>query len=54
MGGREEVTGDWGKFHNEELLYFSPDIICMIKLSCLTWVGKLEETTWNTLAYMAQ
>jgi hypothetical protein len=30
---REEMTGDWGKLHNEELhyLYSSPNIIMMIK-----------------------
>jgi hypothetical protein len=30
---RDEVAGDWGKLHNEELhnLYSSPDIIRIIK-----------------------
>jgi hypothetical protein len=30
---RDEVTGEWGKLHNEELrdLYSSPDIIRIIK-----------------------
>jgi hypothetical protein len=30
---RDEVTGDWGKIHNEELndLYSSPNIIFVIK-----------------------
>jgi hypothetical protein len=30
---REEVTGGWKEFHNEELhnLYFSPNIIRVIK-----------------------
>jgi hypothetical protein len=30
---RDEVTGSWGKLHNEELfnLYFLPSIIRMIK-----------------------
>jgi hypothetical protein len=30
---RDEVTGDWGKLHNEELhnLYSSPNIIRMMK-----------------------
>jgi hypothetical protein len=31
---RDEVTGGWGKLHNEELhnLYSSPSIIRMIKI----------------------
>jgi hypothetical protein len=31
---RDEVTGEWGKLHNEELheLYSSPSIIRIIKL----------------------
>jgi hypothetical protein len=30
---RDEVTGEWGKMHNEELhnLYSSPDIIRQVK-----------------------
>jgi hypothetical protein len=30
---RDEVTGEWGKVHNEELhnLYSSPDIISQVK-----------------------
>jgi hypothetical protein len=24
---RDKVTGEWRKLHNEELLYYSPDII---------------------------
>jgi len=31
---REEVTGEWRKLHNEELIhiYFSPNIVQVIKL----------------------
>jgi hypothetical protein len=37
--GRDEVTGDWRKLHNEELhnLYSSPNIIRMIKSWRLRW-----------------
>jgi hypothetical protein len=37
----DEVTGDWRKFHNEELhnLYSSPSIIRMIKLRRTRWAG---------------
>ncbi|KAJ4443780.1 hypothetical protein ANN_05558 [Periplaneta americana] len=38
---RDEVTGEWRKFHNAELhaLYSSPDIIRNIKSRCLRWAG---------------
>jgi len=36
-----EVTGNWRKLHNEELfdLYFSSDIINVIKLRRKRWAG---------------
>jgi hypothetical protein len=38
---RNEVTGGWGKLHNDELhnLYSSPSIIRMIKLRRMRWAG---------------
>jgi hypothetical protein len=38
---RDEVTGEWRKFHNEELhnLYSSPDIIRQIKSRRMRWAG---------------
>jgi hypothetical protein len=38
---RDEVKGDWGKLHNEELhnLYSSPSIITMIKSRRMRWAG---------------
>jgi hypothetical protein len=38
-----EVTGDWRKLYNEELhnLYFSPNIIRMIKSSRMRWAGHM-------------
>jgi hypothetical protein len=36
---RDEVTGEWRKLHNDELyaLYFSPNIIRVIKLRRMPW-----------------
>jgi hypothetical protein len=38
---RDEVTGGWGKLHNEELhnLYSSPNLITMIKSSSIRGTG---------------
>jgi hypothetical protein len=38
---RDEVTGGWGKLHNEELhnLYSLPSIIRMIKSRRMRWAG---------------
>jgi hypothetical protein len=38
---RDEVTGGWRKFHNEELhnWYSSPSIIRMIKSRRMIWAG---------------
>jgi hypothetical protein len=38
---RDEVTGEWRKFHNRELhiLYSSPDIIRRIKSRRMRWAG---------------
>jgi hypothetical protein len=38
---RDEVTGEWGKLHNEELqdLYSSPSIIRIIKSRRMRWTG---------------
>jgi hypothetical protein len=39
--GRDEVTGDWRKLHNEELhnLYSSSNVIRMIKSRRMRWAG---------------
>jgi hypothetical protein len=38
---RDEVTGEWRKFHSVELhiLYSSPNIIRQIKLKTVRWAG---------------
>ena len=40
---RDGVTGEWGKLHNEELndLYYSPNIVQVIKLRRMRWAGHL-------------
>jgi hypothetical protein len=45
---RDEVTGEWGKLHNEELsdLYSSPIIIRIIKSRRMRWAG-YAETMWK-------
>jgi hypothetical protein len=38
---RDEVTGEWRKLHNEKLnyLYFSPNIVRVIKSRKIGWTG---------------
>jgi len=41
---RDEVTGEWRRFHNEELndLYSSPNIVQVIKSRRMRWAGHVE------------
>jgi hypothetical protein len=41
FGPKRDVTGEWGKLHNEELhdLYSSPSIIRTIKTRRMRWAG---------------
>ena len=48
---RDEVTGEWRRLHNEELndLYFSPNIVRVIKSRRITWAGhvaRMSEERW--------
>jgi hypothetical protein len=47
------VTGDWRKLHNEELhnLYFSPNIIRMIKSRRMRWAGHVARRGEKRNAY---
>jgi hypothetical protein len=50
---RDEVAGDWRKLHNEELhsLYFSPNIIRMIKSRRMRWAGNVARMGGTRNAY---
>jgi hypothetical protein len=50
---RDEVTGGWRKLHNEELhkLYFSPNVIRMIKSRRMKWSGHLVRMGEKRNAY---
>jgi hypothetical protein len=43
---RDELTGEWGRLHNEELndLYSSPNIVRVIKLRRMRWAGNVACT----------
>jgi hypothetical protein len=50
---RDEATGEWRKLHNEELddLYSSPNIIRVIKLRRMRWVGHVAHMGAKRGAY---
>jgi hypothetical protein len=50
---RDEMTGEWRKFYNEELrdLYFSPSIISIIKSRRLRWAGHVARMGEKRNAY---
>jgi hypothetical protein len=49
----DDVTGDWRKLRNEELyaLYFSPNIIPVIKSRRTRWAGNVEPVGERKGAY---
>jgi len=50
---RDEVTGEWEKLHNEELndLYFSPNILRLIKSRRMRWAGHAARTAERRIVY---
>jgi hypothetical protein len=50
---RDEVTGEWRKFHYEELrdLYSSPSMIRIIKSSRMRWADHVARLGENRHAY---
>jgi hypothetical protein len=50
---RDELTGEWGKLHNEELrdLYSSPSIIRIIKSKRIRWAGHVARMGEKRNAY---
>jgi hypothetical protein len=50
---RDEVTGEWGKLHNEELrdLYSLPSTIGIIKSRRLRWAGHVAQMGEKSNAY---
>jgi hypothetical protein len=36
---KDEVTGEWRKLHNEELLYSLPNIVRVVKSRRMRWAG---------------
>jgi hypothetical protein len=52
---RDEVTGEWRRLHNKELyaLYFSPNIIRVMKSRRLRWAGHVARMGKRKGAYRA-
>jgi hypothetical protein len=50
---KDEVTGGWKKLHNEEMhdLYFSPNIIRIIKSRRKKWAGYVAQTGEKRATY---
>ena len=50
---RYKVTGGWTKLHNEGLndLYFTPNILWVIKSSTIKWAGHVARMSENRGVY---
>jgi hypothetical protein len=50
---RDRATGEWRKLHNEETkhLYFSPNIVRVIKSRIMRWAGHVARTGDRRVAY---
>jgi hypothetical protein len=51
--GLDDVTGEWRRFHNEELnyLYSSPNIMRVIKLRRMRWVWHVARMGEERVVY---
>jgi hypothetical protein len=52
---RDKVTGEWMRLHNEELndLYFSPNIVRVIKSRRIRWAGHVARMGEERVFYRA-
>jgi hypothetical protein len=50
---RDEVRGEWGKLHNEELNdpYYSPNIFLVIKWRRMRWAGHVARIEEKIVVY---
>jgi hypothetical protein len=53
MAKRDKVTGEWRKLHTEELndLYCSPNIVWVIKLRRMSWLGHVARVEERRCIY---